>query len=98
MTVEFIQEKLISQGYRFFLLGNIQSAEKGEVVFHYDLFEHFPAGVNNDDIILLSTTKAEEVIQDFIQGNSKIMLHRRNWGVNSNGSLYLYNIIQELKY
>ena len=97
MTVEFLRDHLISQGYKYLLLQNIESTENGRTVFHYDLFEDFPSLDSPKDVVRFCSDEGEEIIREFIQQDAKISLCRNGWCLNMSGIMYRNMIIEKLK-
>jgi hypothetical protein len=97
MNVNDFKATLINQGYRFFLLDNIESTETGQTVWHYDLILSDNIQYNADFVIDISSHEGEEVIQEFLSGNVRINLCRIGWCVNRSGSIETVNIIEQFK-
>jgi hypothetical protein len=98
MTVEFLRDHLISQGYKYLLLQAIESTPKGSTAFHYDLLEDFPALDSPEDVVRLSSHEGKEVIREFMQQVAKISLCRNGWCLNVSGIMYRNMIIEQLKF
>jgi hypothetical protein len=97
MNVNDLKATLINQGYRFFLLENIESTETDQTVWHYDLILSDNFQYNADVVIDINSQEGEEVIQEFLSGNVRINLCRIGWCVNRSGGIETVNIFEKFK-
>ena len=89
MPRDFVQDYLLSRGYMYLLLDNVESKDDGSTVMHYELLNENLIDNFYDDMIALDSKVGNEIIQDFIMGDSVIWVGGEcRYFVNASGKIF----------
>ncbi len=99
MNVNDFKVTLINQGYRYFLLDNIESQEDGTALFHYELLQEIPIEICINHAIAIESSHACEIIQEFLIGTAIFWINTgQGYHINSSGRIFRNQRFKKLKF
>jgi hypothetical protein len=97
MPRDFIQDYLLSRGYMYLLLDNIESKDDGSTVMHYELLNENVIDNFYDDMIALDSKVGNDIIQESMNGYSVIWIATEYMSyINSSGRLFQKQKFQKI--
>lgn len=74
MTVDFLSDDLISRGFKYFLIDNIENANDGNAIIHYVLIKELPNDDSYKYVIALNSENGSDILLSLYMGDAVVWI------------------------